>query len=45
VENWLKEHDFESITQIKGKLSQMKSERPELYERLQYIKFLSEIED
>lgn len=45
VENWLKEHDFESIKQIKGKLSQMKSERPELYERLQYIKFLSGIED
>ena len=41
VENWLNEHEFDSIDQIKGKLSQMQSDRPELYERLQYIKFLS----
>lgn len=38
METWMKGHGFDSIDQIRGKLSQMQSERPELYERLQYIK-------
>jgi dihydroorotate dehydrogenase (fumarate) len=40
LEEWLKGHDFESVDQIRGKMSQMESDRPELYERLQYIKAL-----
>ncbi len=41
IENWMKEHEFDSIDQIKGYLSQMQSDSPESYERLQYIKFLA----
>lgn len=44
VEQWMKQHHFESITQFGGKLSQKDSDRPELYERLQYIKALVGIE-
>jgi dihydroorotate dehydrogenase (fumarate) len=40
LEEWLKRHDFESTDQMRGKMSQMESDRPELYERLQYIKAL-----
>ena len=38
--NWMEEHDFNSVDQVCGKMSQMQSDRPELYERLQYIKAL-----
>jgi dihydroorotate dehydrogenase (fumarate) len=44
IEVWMKGHGFDSIDQIRGKLSQMQSDRPELYERLQYIKALVGIE-
>lgn len=44
VEDWMKKHDFDSISAIRGKLSQTQSDRPELYERLQYIKTLVGIE-
>ena len=40
IEVWMEGHGFDSIDQIRGKLSQMQSDRPELYERLQYIKAL-----
>ena len=35
---WMGNHGFASIDQFRGKLSQMESDRPELFERLQYIK-------
>lgn len=41
---WMNQHKFDSIDQLKGKLSQAESDRPELYERLQYIKALVGIE-
>lgn len=44
METWMKKHGFDSLDQIRGKLSQMQSDRPELYERLQYIKALVGIE-
>ncbi len=44
VESWMEEHGFDSIEQFRGKLSQMQSEKPELFERLQYIKALVGIE-
>lgn len=44
IEAWMNGHGFDSIGQIRGKLSQMQSDRPELYERLQYIKTLVGIE-
>jgi dihydroorotate dehydrogenase (fumarate) len=44
VESWMKRHGVETAGEIRGKLSQMQSDRPELYERLQYIKALVGIE-
>ncbi len=44
MQSWMERHGFDSIDQIRGKLSQMNSDRPELYERLQYIKALVGIE-
>jgi len=44
VETWMGKHGFNSIEEIRGKLSQVLSDRPELYERLQYIRALVGIE-
>jgi dihydroorotate dehydrogenase (fumarate) len=40
LENWMEEHNFDSVDQMRGKMSQMQSDRPELYDRLQYVKAL-----
>lgn len=37
---WMEEHKFESIEQFRGKASKSQVEKPELWERLQYIKAL-----
>jgi dihydroorotate dehydrogenase (fumarate) len=44
VEAWMESHAVASISDMRGTLSQMQSEHPELYERLQYIKALVGIE-
>jgi dihydroorotate dehydrogenase (fumarate) len=44
IETWMKNHGFDSIGQFRGKLAQMRSEDPESYERLQYVKALVGIE-
>ena len=44
VKEWMTRHGFDSVDQFRGKLSQSGSDRPELYERLQYIKALVGIE-
>ncbi len=44
IELWLDEHGVKSIADIRGKLSRQESAKPELYERLQYIKALVGIE-
>lgn len=44
IESWMKKHHFESVAQFRGRLSQEDSDRPELYERLQYIRALVGIE-
>lgn len=44
IRTWMNKHNFQSVEQIKGKLSQEVSDRPEFYERLQYIKALVGIE-
>lgn len=41
---WMDKHSFASIQQFRGKLSQMESDCPELYERLQYIKTFVDID-
>lgn len=40
LERLMERHGFKSIDQMRGRLSQTRSDRPELYERLQYIKAL-----
>ena len=44
METWMLRHSFNSVDEVRGKLSQMQSPHPELYERLQYIKALVGIE-
>jgi dihydroorotate dehydrogenase (fumarate) len=44
VETWMQEHSFEKVEDFRGKLSRQVTERPELYERLQYIKLFVGIE-
>ena len=44
VETWMNERGMKSLDDVRGKLSQMQSGAPELYERLQYIKALVGIE-
>ena len=44
IGSWMEEHGFDSIEQFRGKLAQSRSDKPELYERLQYIKALVGIE-
>jgi len=38
LESWMKKHSFERISDFRGKLSQVRSDKPENFERLQYIK-------
>lgn len=40
---WMHEHDYESIEQMQGSMSQLKSPDPSGYERAQYIHALSSI--
>ncbi len=44
LERWMEKHGFSTIADFRGRLSQAKSEDPESYERLQYIKALVGIE-
>ncbi len=43
LESWMEKKGFNYIDQFKGKLSQAKTIRPEVYERLQFMKYFSEI--
>jgi dihydroorotate dehydrogenase (fumarate) len=44
LQGWLKEHGFASVGEARGALCQLQSQKPEAYERLQYIKALVGIE-
>ena len=44
LESWMEKHGVETIGQIRGKMSQVESDQPESYERLQYIRALVGIE-
>ena len=35
---WLERHEYDSVQQLKGSLSQMKSPSPEAFERAQYVR-------
>ena len=44
AETWMQGHGFDKVCDFRGKLSRQVTERPELYERLQYIKLFVGIE-
>ncbi len=44
LETWMETKGYGSLDQMRGKLGQVESKNPELYERLQYIKVLVGIE-
>ncbi len=44
IEKWMQTQGFDSIGEFRGRLSQAKSEHPEDYERLQYIKLFVGLE-
>lgn len=41
MSDWLEEHEYESITQLKGSLSQKNCEDPSAFERAQYMRAIS----
>ena len=41
LKDWLVEHEYESVTQLKGSLSQKKCPEPAAFERAQYMKALT----
>ena len=41
VKSWMVEHEYESITQMKGSMSQQSVAEPAAFERANYIKVLS----
>jgi dihydroorotate dehydrogenase (fumarate) len=38
---WLEEHEYESVTQMKGSLSQKNCPEPSAFERAQYMRVLT----
>ncbi len=44
IQAWMERHDFARLDEFRGRLSQARSQRPESYERLQYIKLFVGIE-
>lgn len=42
LEKWMKEKEFKSIEDFRGKLSQEKTKNPAAYERMQFMKYFSE---
>ena len=45
IEIWMNEHNYKSIEDFRGKLSKKESDKPEIYDRLQYIKALNKTKD
>jgi dihydroorotate dehydrogenase (fumarate) len=39
--NWMKEHDYESVRQLKGSMSQKNCDAPDEFERAQYMRAIS----
>jgi dihydroorotate dehydrogenase (fumarate) len=44
LDRWMQKRQYKSINDFRGKLSLSKTDNPEVYERLQYIKALTSIE-
>lgn len=41
IKKWMERHDFQSLGDFRGKLSQSKSENPAVFERVQFMKYFS----
>ena len=41
LRRWMEEHDYQSIAQMRGALSQIHCEDPAAYERAQYMRALT----
>jgi dihydroorotate dehydrogenase (fumarate) len=44
MEAWMENRKFRALDDFRGRMSQMQSDNPELYERLQYIRALVGLE-
>jgi dihydroorotate dehydrogenase (fumarate) len=44
LDGWLDKHGFDSVGAARGAMSQLRSTKPELYERMQYIKILGGVD-
>jgi dihydroorotate dehydrogenase (fumarate) len=42
LKKWMINHDFKSVDEFRGKLSQAKSGNPSVYERVQFMKYFSD---
>ena len=40
---WMEEHEYESVTQLKGSLSQKNCPDPSAFERAQYMRAISQV--
>ena len=40
LENWMAEHDYSTIDEFRGKMSQSKTFDPKVFERVQFMKYL-----
>jgi dihydroorotate dehydrogenase (fumarate) len=40
IEDWMQANGFVTLPEFRGRLSQLRSERPASYERLQYVRLL-----
>lgn len=45
IELWMDKYNYKNIEDFRGKLSKKESDKPELYDRLQYIKALNKTKD
>jgi dihydroorotate dehydrogenase (fumarate) len=45
LEEWMRRHDFRTIDRFKGLLSQDKMENPAAFERVQFMKYYSKVEE
>lgn len=41
IKKWIEKHDFQSLGEFCGKLSQSKSENPAVFERVQFMKYFN----
>ena len=39
--NWMKQHDFSSVSDFRGKMSQEQASDPAAFERVQFMKYFS----